>query len=368
MTRKPKAYFFEAPDNSQGKKFSRFNHPTKEMFILLFDSVLFPENVEDTMTEQTAGHAKLTTDDDAMNRIASYKDGHSRVVRPEQMPMLIVNEDDTEAFPGEEPHVANGIKLTPVEKIIGTRKRLSFRLAAQVTKSLEIDSGTKAIQLKNDITPNGTPTFTDHHKVYGIVNDQKGFFKLLPTYDEGKLKCTKVGENWVLSWVADSASVVAASSIVQKFTQIDLPPGNINPALYTESLALADYSGRTVRVKATFLVAANNNNSTVSIQLSKSSGLQSPTMVISCKDGNKTGYITLEGEISILPPSVGVVPIEVVHSGESKNSAQPIEMNVNHYARWSFSGDATNLNIDIFGARSIGSGQISLVKLIIEKL
>ena len=76
------------PDNSDGRKFSRFNHPTKEEFQNLFDSV--PFNGADTAQEEIAGHIKAATDNDVISRKYDYKDKHNRAVMPYQIPGLVV--------------------------------------------------------------------------------------------------------------------------------------------------------------------------------------------------------------------------------------------------------------------------------------
>ena len=82
--------YFIGSDLPRGNAYVRFralNKPNENTFRHVFNSVLMPLEVEDTAKDSVAGHSRTAIDNDIVIRKASYNDGHTRFVRPHQIPV-----------------------------------------------------------------------------------------------------------------------------------------------------------------------------------------------------------------------------------------------------------------------------------------
>jgi len=85
-----KNWFFDGSPGTASRKFVTNNRPNENMFRKLFNSILFKRNAGDTAQTDEAGHVRLATDDEILNRINS-SDGHHKVMVPSKMPHVGAN-------------------------------------------------------------------------------------------------------------------------------------------------------------------------------------------------------------------------------------------------------------------------------------
>ena len=90
LTRKLRSYFWDItlPIGSSYKKFRKGNKPDDNAFKYLFESILFSANNDNTASLINAGHGKIASDEDVINRktFESFGDGFRRFVQPHQLP------------------------------------------------------------------------------------------------------------------------------------------------------------------------------------------------------------------------------------------------------------------------------------------
>lgn len=369
MARKRKVYFFDAPDTSQGKRFSRYNHPTKETFIDLFDSILFALEKEDTAKPNEAGHVKATADSEAIARTGSYADGHTRAVLPHQLPTISLG--SAEVITINAAVEESGMKITPIEITFEGKKRMSYLVEVNPDKSLVIDGATKKLKLVNDLD---SIESGDEEKYYGIRSGVRGFFKPLPDYAVGSLKCRlvpaagEVPEHYELYWDSSAGiTEVFARKLYGAYSDLTYSgPGKTD--LRTFNVGSSNMQlGTTFKVSAVFEMAANDSASEVGIEIRTSGGSVAPVPLFSRKDGNITGSILFEGEVTLL--SDEDVPEYLVFTGKSYNSANPSEVIVHHFnTSWTFAPDETPVVFACYANRSAGSATIKNNKFVVELL
>lgn len=90
LTRKLRSYFWDItlPIGSSYKKFRKGNKPDDNAFRYLFESLLFSANSDNTASLTVAGHGKIASDEDVINRktYEGFGDGFRRFVQPHQLP------------------------------------------------------------------------------------------------------------------------------------------------------------------------------------------------------------------------------------------------------------------------------------------
>lgn len=100
LIRKNRNYFIgtDLPRGTAYKRFRALNKPDENTFMRVFESILMPNEVDDTATINFSGHSRVAVDNDVIIRKDSYDDGHTRFVKPNQIPsgnMSITNENLT---------------------------------------------------------------------------------------------------------------------------------------------------------------------------------------------------------------------------------------------------------------------------------
>lgn len=365
MARKNKAFFFDSPDNSSGRKFSRHNHPTKEIFIDLFDSIPFLKDAEDTAKESEAGHTKRATDTEALARATSSAE--SKAVQPHQLPTVTVGA--LEVLSGD--MTAAGIKVTAIEKIIGGKKRLTYKIESVPDYSLQIDPVSEKLMLKNDIK---VPLAPSHEELfYGIRNGVRSFFKVLPDFAVGALKCRYITPGggdpnyYELYWDdAVSNNTVYSRNLLGSFTSVNYTGPTGRQVLKSYNLGAADMLiGTVIKVRGVFEMAANLGRSKVGCIIGLTTGEYAAEPLVLRSDGNTSGMVELEGTIRIL--SDEDTPEFLIYNGKSFNSALPSEVIVqSSRTLWNFAPATGALRIELVGERSNTSGSIVCHSLEVE--
>lgn len=369
MARKRKVYFFDSPDTSQGKRFSRYNHPTKEVFADLFDSVPFILEKDDTAKINEAGHVRATSDADAIGRTGSFSDGHTRAVLPHQIPTLTL--DGSEILAIGVAVEKSGMKITPIEVTSGGKKRMSYIVEVNPDCSLAVDPVSNKLTLVNDIK-----TIAPEHEemFYGIRAGARGFFKPLPDYAVGSLKCRlvpaagEVPEHYELYWDSSAGDTeIYARKLYGAYSDLTYSgPGKTD--LRTFNVGSSNMLlGTTFKISAIFEMAANGSASEVGIEIRTSGGSVAPVPLFSRKDGNVTGNVLLEGEVTLLGDED--TPEYLVFTGKSYNSANPSEVIIHHFnTSWTFAPDATPIVFACYANRASGSATIKNNKFVVELL
>ena len=363
--RKPKKYFFEAPDTKEGKKFCKHNEPTKEIFQALFDSLPFVADAQDSAKEREAGHVRIVTDADGIARTVTFKDKHSHAVLPHQLPLMVTGEGETQAEVTGDAKTFNGVTITPVEITLeGGKKRLSYKVEVAPELSLAV-SATGKLVLTNDMSDANKVLPANQDKFYGVHGSERGFFRVLPTYAVGALKCRLNGEVYELYFDADSSvSGGGSKRLYSAYSELALPAVPETPVLRGFQLTDTEFAlNNVLRFKAVLYVGKNNGNTKVYARIGMSSGSLCATHVIEHTDGNQDGYITLEGEIAFIGEDI---PDTMVFDGKAYNSAIPTEMVINHREQYSFAGDATHPLLEICAERVSGNAEVKLYKFLTE--
>lgn len=366
MARKTKSYFFDAPDNSDGRKFSRFNHPTKEEFQNLFDSVPFKLDAADTAQEEIAGHIKAATDNDVISRKYDYKDKHNRAVMPYQIPGLIVGSTEVLTVPMVNPE--DGLIVTPTEVTLPDGKtRTSYKLKVSPSRGVTTNAD-GSIALKGDIEDNTLGA--SNGLFYGVMGGARGYYRAVPVLAPGALKTRlDVNGDREMYWDAkatDPSFGSGLSLLVNTYNSISLPASPSTPVLKTyQHTRDSMKTGSVLKIKGVFLMAANNGQSSAFLRVRIGAGNICDVPLANVTDGNTNGYVSLEAEISLLGSS-GVD--NVIITGKAFNAAIPSEVYLNHYHAWSFTGDTGDMYIEMCGSRLSGSSEVTAHKFTIEKV
>lgn len=368
MARKSKSYFFDAPDNSTGVKFSRYNHPTKEVFIELFNSLLFPNDSEDTARENFAGHVKMASDNESMSRAVST-DKHSKAVRSYQLPTLMAS---TVEVIGEAAEYM-GLRITPVTiNLGGSKKRLSYMVEAITSGSVNIDQDTKRIRLHSDID---SPLLSgDNEKYYGVRGQARGFFKPLPDRAKGTLKCRLVAGyegTYELYWDdTQTAQIVTSRRLYASYTVASYAGPTGNEILKSFTLP-SEYmsAGMKFKIRGVFELQANLGLSKVECRLSLADGSAASIPFALRTDGNMDGFIEIEGEVIFFNDQViSTNNAEYAkYHAKSFNSGTPSEVIVHNFnTNWNFGGSTSPMKIELRAERSVGGGSIGCHLLEVE--
>lgn len=90
--RKSKSYFHSSslPRGIEYDRFMLKNRPSELVFKRLFDAVPFINDAADTAQLEEAGHIRIATDQEVVDRktFEDYGDGHRRAVQPHQIPVV----------------------------------------------------------------------------------------------------------------------------------------------------------------------------------------------------------------------------------------------------------------------------------------
>ena len=184
MVRYLRTHFFGPPGTAYDK-FSVENIPTKLRYEQLFRSQLWPAEVADTAKETEAGHVKLGSDANVILRADNDSDGHKRTVQPHQLPMLY--NASLAAHTKISQTIAGGIDLTLQSYTASSESRLDYKILVAYQNSIDLDTGTGKIELKNDAASPG------NDYVYGTDGSGvKGWRTVagLPTGDDELVKIT----------------------------------------------------------------------------------------------------------------------------------------------------------------------------------
>lgn len=164
MIRYSPEHFFSHPATDNYAGFKTNNRPSERTFKKLFDSICFPERVEDAATESSAGLVRLPSYANVRDRVYSSPWPVSALVS--HLPDLLIE--------GTADHVMEGLEVFKngigISKLSYKGVKIDFLIKANVGGSLTLNQD--KIKLVNDSEVlTGT-------KFYGVKNNQKGFHDL----------------------------------------------------------------------------------------------------------------------------------------------------------------------------------------------
>lgn len=154
MATRTKAWFFDTPQSTSYKRFSKNNKPSQSTFYDLLDSICLKAETGDTASETQQGIAKLCTDTNAKARTSAAATAIQTLVRPHQLPMMQLG-DATEIASG----VANadeGLKLTGINKTAGAFTRLNYQIELDAESLSAVTAVATDYIVIEDVTDNST--------------------------------------------------------------------------------------------------------------------------------------------------------------------------------------------------------------------
>jgi len=203
MIRKNRTDFFGSTGTSYSK-FSTSNKPTQSRFLELFRSILFPNEADDTAKESEAGHAKVSTDANAILKADDNGDGHTRFVLPHQLPGVASDGGTEVATSGGTPTVTEqGLTITAAVKTIGPISRLIYKIKAAVSKSIVINADN--IELDGDAASPSDGYF------YGKMGGAKGWH--IPPSASGKTQLASRYTSAVMASASATPLVVYQTTV-----------------------------------------------------------------------------------------------------------------------------------------------------------
>jgi len=107
----------------KGNVFNRFlkgDFPTENVFKKLFESVAFKLNVEDTASQTAQGLVRIATDVEAEGRTDNGANTFENVVKPHQLPEVVVNDVLTDVVLAT--NTNNGLTVKTIRRIISAGK------------------------------------------------------------------------------------------------------------------------------------------------------------------------------------------------------------------------------------------------------
>jgi hypothetical protein len=89
IERKTRGYFTGGglPRGVAYKRFRAMNKPDERTFQHVFNSILMPSEVDDAAKPDFSGHSRQATNEEVMLRTVLWGDGHTRFVKPSQIPI-----------------------------------------------------------------------------------------------------------------------------------------------------------------------------------------------------------------------------------------------------------------------------------------
>lgn len=194
--------------------FLRDDVPSENAFRKLFDSITFKLNKEDTATNTLQGLIKKSTDTQSESRLSNPNSDFTLGVVPHQLPEVVLTIDGSDSVVG--PLVeAGGLKLTNIRRTLAGLFRRNYKLEVNAVNSVEVNSGTKKIQLVNDeLTP-------DNNFFYGKRAGVKGWFKLPLGYTNIRLDDIFSKDNDNLETITDGVREFVVSLEAGKSYKIE---------------------------------------------------------------------------------------------------------------------------------------------------
>jgi hypothetical protein len=143
---KAREYFHSGSDGINGILFRRDNRPNTAIFKLLFDSILFKSNIEDTAKTTTPGHVLRASDSFIIESGMLYPNAHSVAVMAHQIPVIKQPEEGDEIISEEE---VGGIKLIKYTTTLNNLKRLGYWIEVLPTQ-ITIESLDDSIEIQDN--------------------------------------------------------------------------------------------------------------------------------------------------------------------------------------------------------------------------